>query len=142
MMIASAVVGFLLGHSTLGIVIFGAALFILCLGLVAPVAYRPIHRAGQWLGRKIGLLLTHLTLVPLYYLVFLPVAGYLRLRKRDPLQQRQRSPDQTCWIPRMSPVSTTSYEHQFMLEDKAARLFRRPVGAGLAKSAAEDEEKP
>ncbi len=126
------VIGFVLfqwiGHHTFARVIWGLAGLILVLGLIAPAAYRPIHRFGQWLGGAVGVLLTWVLLVPLYYLVFTPGALLLRLQGRDPMHRRLRDIKFTCWIPRTRQATTESYDRQFLLEDREARGLLRPVG--------------
>jgi len=119
---------FLIGHRISGLVIWGLALFILLLGLVAPRAYQPIHRIGKWLGRIIGNLLSYLMLVPLYLLVFTPASIYLKLKRRDPMQRQKRDPQHTYWIPRRLRSALGGYRRQFLLEDREARSLLRPVG--------------
>ncbi len=130
MALVGAVVFFLIGHRTVGLVVWGLAVLILGLGLLAPGAYRPLNRFGEWLGRAVGGLLTYLMLVPLFFLVFLPVSIYLHLQGRDPMSRRKRDQRYTCWIPRRQPISMDSYARQFLLEDREARGLARPVGAG------------
>jgi hypothetical protein len=130
MVAVGALVFFLLGHRIVGLAVWGLAVLILGLGLAAPAAYRPLNRFGEWLGRTVGALLTYLMLVPLFYLVFLPVSAFLRMKGHDPLSRSRRDPNQTCWIPRRRPVSADAYVRQFLLEDSEARALVRPVGAG------------
>jgi len=136
--IVMGAIGFVLyrwiGHETFAKVVWGLAAVILVLGLVAPRAYRPVHRFGLWLGKIIGALLTYVLLIPLYFLVFLPGALVLRLQGRDPMHRRARDRAYTCWIPRRRPAERETYSRQFLLEDKAARVELRPVGAGIEPS--------
>ncbi len=131
--VVMGVIGFVLyqwiGHHLFARIVWGLAGIILVLGLVAPAAYRPIHRFGQWLGRAVGALLTWVLLIPLYYLVFSPGALLLRLQGRDPMHRRMRDRRYTCWIPRNRPATPETYNRQFLLEDKEARGALRPVGA-------------
>jgi hypothetical protein len=126
------VIGFVLfqwiGHPTFARIIWGLAGLILVLGLVAPPAYRPVHRFGQWLGRAVGALLTWVLLVPFYFLVFTPGALLLRLQGRDPMHRRLRDSKYTCWIRRTRPAQADTYRRQFLLEDREARGALRPVG--------------
>jgi hypothetical protein len=130
MVAVGALVFFLLGHRTVGLVVWGLAVLVLGLGLAVPAAYRPLNRFGEWLGRIVGALLTFLMLVPLFYLVFLPVSAFLRMKGHDPMSRGRREMNQTCWIPRRRPVATDAYARQFLLEDSEARALVRPVGAG------------
>ncbi len=126
-------IGFVLyqwiGHVTFAKVIWCLAGLVLVLGMVAPAAYRPIHRFGQWLGKAVGMLLTYILLVPLYFLVFLPGAIVLKIQGRDPMHRKPRDLKYTCWIPRRRQATPDIYDRQFLLEDKAARCELRPDGA-------------
>jgi hypothetical protein len=127
MLAIAAVLVFLLKHDRVGVVIAAAAVVILLLGLIAPRAYRPIHRFGQWLARGVGLVLVYVLMVPCYYLFFFPVAVLLRWQGRDPLHRRPRAAGLTYWIPRRQETPLDLYERQFTREDKQARELERPV---------------
>lgn len=120
----------LFGHRIVAFVVWGLAAVILILGLAAPPAYRHIDRFGQFLGRAVGGLLTAVLLTPFYYLVFFPGALLLRLQGRDPLHRPPLEPGRTGWIPRRQGPTPESYAHQFLREDREARVLHRPVGAG------------
>ena len=124
------VLAFWWGHHIAAYVVWSLAAIVLALGLAAPGTYRHIHRFGQWLGRAVGGLLLHLLMTPMYFLVFFPASLILRLTGRDPLSLKKRDMRHTCWIPRVGAVPVETYARQFMIEDKAARRLRRPVGAG------------
>jgi hypothetical protein len=123
-----ALLYFLIGHHTVGLVVWGLALVILLFGLALPKFYRPINKFGEWLGRAVGGLLTYLMLVPLFFLLFVPAALYLKLKKRDPMKRHGRDPNHTYWIPRRIPAGKTSYQRQFLVEDGEAKSLLRPVG--------------
>jgi len=130
MALVGCVVGLWWGHRVVAYVIWGLAAVVLVLGLAAPAAYRHVHRFGQWLGRLVGGLLLYLLLAPAYYLIFLPASLIVRMTGRDPMSLQRRDPRHTCWIPRNGEIPVETYARQFMLEDKAARELRRPVGVG------------
>ena len=133
----AALLYFLLHHLLIARVVAILGGLFLVLAVVAPRAYRPFHRFGQWLGRTVGALLTYVLLVPFYYLFFLPVALLLRLQKRDPMQRRPRAAGLTYWIPRRLASTPESYQRQFVREDRQARRLERPVGSGTDSSAGE-----
>ena len=133
----AALLYFLLHHLMIARVVASLGGLFLILAVVAPRAYRPFHRFGQWLGRAVGVLLTYVLLVPFYYLFFLPVALLLRLQKRDPMHRRPRAVGLTYWIPRRLVSTPESYRRQFVREDREARQLERPVGSGTDSSVGE-----
>lgn len=119
----------LLGHQTAGRVVWVLAAILLLLGLAWPRGYRPVHSFGQWLGKGAGRVLGVVFLVPAYLLFFMPVSWLLRLQGKDPLQRSSRDPDHTYWNARPAKERDSNIADQFLREDKAARLERRPVGS-------------
>ncbi len=129
MAVAGICVDRFLGHGVTAGAIWFLAAVVLVLGLAWPPGYLPVHRFGARLGRWVGVLLSYVMLVPLFYLVFLPVSLWLRLRGRDPLHRRPRDPRHTCWIRRTPGPRSPDYRRQFLLEDRRARAELRPVEA-------------
>ena len=118
-----------LGHVWAGRILSVLAVAILLLGFFLPAAYAAVHRFGQRVGHAVGTVLTHLLLVPFFFLFFWPAAGWLRLRGRDPLHRRFRDPQWTYWISRQRHARDHNIERQFLLEDRAARSALREVGS-------------
>jgi hypothetical protein len=125
---------FVLGHELLARIVWALAGVIVLLGLVAPPAYRPIHRFGRWLGRIVGVALIYVLLVPFFYLFFFAVSLILRLQRRDPMQRSSLPAGLTYWIPRRHESAAEQYERQFLREDKEARGLRRPLAGALAEA--------
>jgi len=129
MLAVSAGLQYGLGHLLAGRIVGALAGIILILGFVFPAAYRPVHAFGQTLGRLVGTGLTYLLLVPFFFLFFLPVAIWLRLRGRDPLSRKFRDRRWTYWISRRPQTNDGNIERLFLKEDRAARAARREVGS-------------
>ncbi|MCP4547695.1 MAG: hypothetical protein GY835_14640 [bacterium] len=127
--LVGVVLHLLLHHILFARIIWGLAAVILILGLTAPRLYRPIYRFGHWLGQLVGKLMLYVLLVPFYFVLFVPVSLYLKLRGRDPLQRTRREPGLTYWIPRRPKARDANIADQFLREDKAARNLNRPEGA-------------
>ena len=125
----AATLGFGLGHVVAARIVALLTTIILGLGFLAPAAYRQVHRFGQTLGRIVGSALTYLLLVPFYILVVVPAALWLRLRGRDPLHRRRRSPEHTYWVARSPQDRAENIARQFLREDRTARGALRPVGS-------------
>ncbi len=124
----AAVLLYGLGHELAGRIVAGVAVVVLLLGLFLPKAYGGVHRFGQTLGRAVGTALTYLLLVPFFYLFFLPVALWLRLRGRDPLHRTFRESKWTYWNSRRLRARDHNIDRQFLQEDRAARHALREVG--------------
>ncbi len=124
----AAMIYFGLGHLLVGRIIAGLSVFVLCLGIFLPAAYATVHRLGQSLGRITGTGLTYLLLVPFFYLFFLPVAIWLRLRGRDPLHRKFRDARWTYWVSRQPQPRSHNIERQFLVENRVARGALREVG--------------
>ena len=118
-----------LGHLIAGRIVGILAVLVLFLGFVLPAAYRPVHAFGQTLGRLVGTGLTYILLVPFFFLFFLPVALWLRLRGRDPLHRKFRDQRWTYWISRRPQAADGNIERLFLQEDRAARAAQREVGS-------------
>jgi len=131
-LITGAVAAFLihgLGHMLVGRVIASIAVVVLFLGLSLPGVYHHVHRFGRTLGRAVGTALVHVLLVPFFYLFFLPVALWLRLRGRDPLHRTWRESRFTYWASRTPQEPAQNIDRLFLREDRAARSQLRPVGS-------------
>ena len=125
----AAILHFVLGHELAAKVIAGLAGVVLMLGMYLPNIYRHVHRFGQTLGQAVGTILVYLLLVPFFYLFFLPVALWLRLRGRDPLHRSFRDAKWTYWVSRQTRPRGHNIDRQFLQEDRAARHELREVGS-------------
>ena len=117
-----------LGHHIPALIVLILAAVVLLVGLVLTPAYRPIHRFGRRLALVVGATISHLVLVPFFYLFFTPVALILRAQGRDPLHRRFRDPQWTYWIRRSAKDRSENIDKQFLREEKDARGEFRTVG--------------
>ncbi len=119
---------FVIGHLLMGKIVMVLAAVVLLLGILIPAAYARVHAFGQTLGQWVGRILLYVLMIPFFYLFMTPVALFLRLQKRDPLQRGLRDSQWTYWIPRVSRARDDNIEKQFLRENKTARYALRPVG--------------
>ena len=124
----AVVLRFVLRRGTLADIAFVAGVLMLLAALFRPHLLVPVRRFGLSLGRAVGIALTWLLLVPFFLLFIVPGGILLRLRGRDPLSRGALEPGMTGWIPRRQSPTAESLLRQFMVEDRAARLVRRPEG--------------
>lgn len=124
----AAVFRFGLGHDLPALIAVSLAGVVLVSSLAIQPVFRAIEAFGRWLGGIVGGSLTFVLLVPVWLLFFLPVGIILKLQRRDPLHRGFRDADLSYWIPRRRRPDVATYERQFLVEDREARILRRPVG--------------
>jgi hypothetical protein len=91
----------------------GVGVFTLVAGLAAPRAFWALDRFMRRVGHAVGVGLSWLTLMPLFYLVFTPAHGLLKLKGRDPMRRQFPTPDTSCWTPHRRAVAKDSYTKQY-----------------------------
>lgn len=110
---AIAALFFAFGKRFMTYFILGLAALFLFLACVSPTIYR---KKELWLAkfaRAAGHALTHILLVPFYWLCFVPAHFILRLRGKDPMNRQFPAPQSSCWHPHRGRTETRSYERQY-----------------------------
>lgn len=102
-----------LHHRGMAGVVWGMGALVGISGFLAPRVFKAIERFGQRLGQGAGIILTHLLLVPFYFLVFVPAHAVLALRGKDPMKRQFPCPDETCWTPKKPSAKLNHYQKQF-----------------------------
>ena len=77
--------------------LLAASPILILLGLVAPIALRPIHWVWMPVARGIARVLTWLVLTLAFYLVFAPFGIVMRMLGKDPLHRRFEPDAATYW---------------------------------------------
>ncbi len=91
----------------------GAGLLLCVAGFVAPQVLKPVFLGLTLITLPIGLVVGELTMLLLYFGLFLPMALVFRLTGRDSLMRRHRADAETFWNERQSPRNVRNYYHQF-----------------------------
>lgn len=73
----------------------------------------PLYRVWMLLLFPIGWTVSHLVLALIYFLLFTPIGGMMRLFGRDPMHRRWRPEATTYWIDRGRTSDLSSYFRQF-----------------------------
>ena len=108
-----AIAIYLLWSETVGTVVFCISATILFSALVSPLGlYSIIQGVFASLGNYTGRMLTWLTLVPLFYLFFLPFGLLLRRGRRDRMKRFFEPDEPSYWEPHKS-FSPADRERQF-----------------------------
>lgn len=82
------------------------------LGLIHPLAIRPLYLALSAVALPIGWVLGEILLALVYYGLFAPLGLAMRLAGRDPLQRRLAPEAETYWQPKKQPAGPGSYLRQ------------------------------
>ena len=120
-----AMVGLVLGYSVAAYLFFGrghvvapAIILTLSTGVAlcavfAPAAYQVLHGFFLRVGHKVGLVLSYLLLVPLFYLFFVPARLLRALTGSDPLRLSAKAARDTYWTPRPVDADPERYRKQY-----------------------------
>ena len=104
---------YLLWSQTIGTVVFCISTIILFSALVSPNGlYRIVRGVFAALGNVTGRALTWLTLVPLFYLFFLPFGLLFRRGRRDRMKRFLEPDQESYWEPHKT-FSAADHERQF-----------------------------
>jgi hypothetical protein len=98
-------------RTALALVLAGLAVFVGAAGLISPKLVRPIFVGWMAVAFPIGWTISNVLLAGLYFGLFTPLGGLLRLAGRDPLCRRRPAVD-TYWQPKPMPAHVTSYFQQ------------------------------
>lgn len=85
-------------------------------GLLAPLAPRglkPLYLLMTLIGAPIGLVVSTVVMLAVYYVVITPVAVLFRIIGRDALHRKFDPAAATYWIRRQPPENTKRYFRQF-----------------------------
>jgi hypothetical protein len=83
----------------------------LIFALVHPIALAPLKKILDFIVRSIGRMVNFISLIIVFYLIFMPVALLLRLLRKDILHQKINKEACSYWIKRKElPFSKEYYE--------------------------------
>lgn len=81
-------------------------------GLARPQLLRPVFLAAMIIALPIGLVVSELVLLVIYFLLFAPVALLFRVFGRDALERKIDRRATTYWSPKAQPRDVESYFRQ------------------------------
>ena len=109
-LVALPLLGWLWSTGVLGIGILAVVgLAMAALGLTYPQTLRPIFVGLSLVSLPIGWVVSELTLLVLFYGLFLPIGLLLRLLGRDPLDRKFDAQASSYWQPKKPPTDVASY---------------------------------
>lgn len=83
------------------------------LGLVRPLALRPLYVGWMVAVFPIGWTISKILMGTIYYLVLTPLGLFFRLTGRDALRLRRPTDGESYWLPKPRPAGAISYLRQF-----------------------------
>ena len=87
---------------------------LLILGLIVPIALKPIQKVWMTIALLLGFVMTRVILCILFYLVITPISLLGKLLGRDQLSLRFNKKANSYWIPRSKEkYNQADYEKQF-----------------------------
>ena len=100
---------------TVGMVAWVISGLLALIGLISPLGlYSKISSGMESFGRFVGMVLSWLLLVPVYYLFFTPFRLLFRRGKKDAMKRWLDPEASTYWIERSNPLpEPDSYQRQF-----------------------------
>jgi hypothetical protein len=101
------------GHAAAAVILGIMALAVGLLGLLQPLAVRPIYVGWMVLAFPIGWIVSQAILALMFYGMFTPIGLVFRLIGRDPLHRTRQPELATYWAPKATPTDARRYLKQF-----------------------------
>jgi hypothetical protein len=101
------------GHGLPAYAIWVAGIVVPLLGAMVPGLLRIVYLTATYATLPVGLTVSLVTLLAVYYLVISPLGLLLRLLGHDPMQRRFDRGASTYWSPREKSESPSRYFRQF-----------------------------
>ncbi len=112
-LVALPFLGWLWGGSPRTVWALGAAGLVLAItGWFVPKAIRPVFIALSVVAAPLGIIISELVLLLMFFGVFLPLGLIFRLLRRDALQMQLDRQAKSYWQPKKQPRSMASYYRQ------------------------------
>ena len=92
---------------------FGIALVVCTIGLTVPAFMRIVYVVWMVLVFPIGLVISYLALVVVFFLVITPIGLIMKVTGYDPMRQKTNSETNTYWVQRKQEQESGRYFRQF-----------------------------
>ncbi|MBL9126649.1 MAG: hypothetical protein JNL97_03325 [Verrucomicrobiales bacterium] len=101
------------GRTTLGYGLIGCGVVCALLGSVAPSLFRWVFTGSMLLAFPIGFVVSQVMLVFLFFVVFLAVGVFLRLRGWDVMVKQRKPAGTSYWQDKTTPTDPKRYLRQY-----------------------------
>jgi hypothetical protein len=93
-------------------ILAGIGLLLGGIAMLRPQLLRPVFLTAMIVALPIGLVVSELVLLAIYFLLFAPISLLFRLIGRDALERKIDRQATTYWSPKAQPTSVESYYRQ------------------------------
>ena len=111
--VAGLVLAWKQGRTNLGYGLVGLGVASAILGAVAPSWFRWVFTGSMLLAFPIGFVVSQVMLVLLFFVVFLAVGAFLRLRGWDVMLRRKKPAGASYWQDKATPADPKRYLRQY-----------------------------
>jgi len=94
-------------------ILWGAAVVVGLAGVLAPAIVRPLYVVMMAVALPIGMVVSTVLMVLIFYLVLTPIGWIMGLSGHDPMQRRFDRAAATYWIERRPPANVGRYFRQY-----------------------------
>ncbi len=101
------------GRTTLGYSLVGLGVFCAVFGAVAPGVFRWFNTGSMLLAFPLGFVVSQVMLVFLFFVVFLFVGAFLRLKGWDAMLRQRKPAGATYWQDKPAPTDPKRYLRQY-----------------------------
>jgi len=101
------------GRTTLGYGLVGVGVLSAILGAVAPGLFRWVFTGSMLLAFPIGFVVSQVMLVFLFFVVFLLVGAFLRLKGWDAMVRKRQPAGSSYWQDKVTPADPKRYLRQY-----------------------------
>lgn len=94
-------------------ILWGVAPLVGIVGLVFPTLVRPVYVVMMAITLPIGMVVSTVLMIVIYYLVLTPIGILMRIFGYDPMHRRFDPTAKTYWIERPSKIESSRYFRQY-----------------------------
>lgn len=112
-LVALPLIGWIWSAGTITILVLAAiGLTLAVLGFVAPRSISPVFVVIMLVAAPIGIVVGEISIAIIYYLLFVPLGLFFRVRRKDPLLREIDKNQNTYWQPIEEVTDVSSYFRQ------------------------------
>tara|TARA_A100001015_G_C15021666_1_gene728323 strand:- start:922 stop:1308 length:387 start_codon:yes stop_codon:yes gene_type:complete len=95
------------------LIIVGIVNTFLCISLIVPIIIKPIYLIWMKIGLILGMVVSHILLLGIFALVFIPIGLLIKLFRIDPLVTRIEENKESYWIKKVHDTNIVQYKKQY-----------------------------
>lgn len=99
--------------STLALSLYGVSVAVGVLGLAVPPLVKPVFLTLTLISFPIGMVVSYVLLLVVYYVVLTPIGLLLRVMGKDPMSREIDKKRESYWVERPAPAEVKRYFQQY-----------------------------